>query len=89
MIDYFPYHSPNAFRFPSSLNSYGFTNQLVEAAIDEGKIIIILRKEMEWKDRIKRLKGYNNCFVINSRQNICLTKNNLGVSVYNTVLSSL
>ena len=89
MIDYFPYHSSKSFTFPNSLPSYDFTNKLVEAAIDEGKIIIILRKETEWKNRIAKLNNYSKCFVIHSKRNICLSRKNLGDKVYNIVLSSL
>jgi len=98
MIDYFPYHSPNTFRFPDNLSSYEFTNNLVKAAIDERKIIIILRQKERWLERIAQvlkedkddlLLNHKQIICVNSSQNICLSRNNLGEQNYNKVLLAL
>lgn len=97
MIDYFPYHSPNTFDFPVELPSYEFTDKLVKSAIDENKIIIILRQKEKWLKRIAKITGYCdgkivekfNIILIGSNQNICLSKRNLGEDNYKKVLSVL
>ena len=98
MIDYFPYHSPNTFRFPDNLSSYEFTNNLVKAAIEESKIIIILRQKDKWLKRIAQvlkedkddiLKNHKQIICVNSNQNICLSRINLGEHNYNKVLMAL
>ena len=98
MIDYFPYHSPNTFRFPDNLSSYEFTDNLVKAAIDERKIIIILRQKDKWLERIAQvlkedkddiLQKNKQIICVNSSQNICLSRNNIGEHNYNKVLLAL
>lgn len=98
MIDYFPYHSPNTFNFPVNLPSYDFTNKLIKAAIDENKIIIILRQKEKWLKRItqilmedkkKILLNHKQIIFVNSNQNICLSRKNLGEQNYNKVLLAL
>ncbi len=59
-IEYFPYHSNRSFRFPNNLPSYEYSNWLIERAMDDKKIIIIMRKEEDWYNRIPNLKKYDN-----------------------------
>ena len=60
-LEYFPYHSNHGFDFPDNLPSYNYRNALLEFAMDEEKLIIIMRSEKKWydiKDFGKRLKEY-------------------------------
>lgn len=76
-IEYFPYHSAGGFVFPDKLPSYDYSNWLVEKAMDEGKLIIIMRKEELWYKRIKRLEGYPNKLLLRNHQRVWLSPGNL------------
>ena len=76
-IEYFPYHSTKGFKFPKDLPSYEFTDALIEQAMKEGKLIIIMREKKGWLDRIDGLKDYPNLYCLNCAQGGYLTPNNI------------
>ena len=76
-IEYFPYHSSKGFKFPKDLPSYKFTDTLIEQAMKEGKLIIIMREKKGWLDRIDGLKDYPNLYCLNCAQGGYLTPNNI------------
>ena len=77
VIEYFPYHSAGGFVFPKYLPSYGYSNFLVKKAIEEEKLIIIMRKEELWYERIDGLKGYANKLLLRNHQRVWLSPGNL------------
>lgn len=77
MVEFFPYHSQNALRFPSYLPSYTFSDCLIKEAMDKDKIIIIMRYEQGWYKRIPTLKTYNKLIVLKSFRSGKITKNNI------------
>ncbi len=76
-IEFFPYHSSKGFYFPSHLPSYDFTDELIEQAMRENKIIIIMRERRRWLKRIKGLADYPNLYILKSPQSGYLTRNNI------------
>lgn len=85
MIEYFPYHSVNGFKFPSYLPSYQYTNNLIRSWINNGhkdKVLIILRKESDWNDRLgnnfyNEIKNFSSKATIKNHQNVSFTRNNI------------
>lgn len=76
-IEYFPYHSTKGFKFPKDLPSYDFTNALIEQAMKEEKLIIIMREKKGWLERIKGLKDYPHLCCLKYAQSGYLTRNNI------------
>ena len=76
-VEYFPYHSTKGFTFPKDLPSYDFSNALIEQAMEEEKLIIIMREKKGWLDRIKNLKNYPNLYWLRYAQGGYLTLNNI------------
>ena len=79
-LEYFPYHSKHSFDFPDYLPSYDYRNALLEFAMDEEKLIIIMRSEKKWydiKDFGKRLKEYKKKILLRNSQGGWLTRGNM------------
>lgn len=79
-LEYFPYHSEHGFEFPEFLPSYDYRNTLLNYAIDEDKLIIIMRSENEWykiKDVGKKLKVYKKKIFLRCSQGGWLTRGNM------------
>lgn len=80
MIEYFPYHTPKSFYFPKRLPSYQFSNCLIKEAMENDKIIIIMRHESKWYERIPALKSYPKLMVLKSSISGQITKGNIDTS---------
>ena len=91
-LEYFPYHSKFGFDFPDFLPSYEYRNALLEFAMNEEKIIIIMRKEKKWydiQDRTfgdigNRLKDYKKKIILKYGQGGWLTRNNMTLPIPNS-----
>ena len=79
-LEYFPYHSKHSFVFPDYLPSYEYRNALLKFAMDEEKLIIIMRSEKKWYD-IKgvgqNLKKYKKKILLRNSQGGWLTRGNM------------
>lgn len=90
VLEYFPYHTKKSVNFPN-LPSDFYRNILLDNAIDEGKLVIIMRGKKWWYDIDaivhdkdgreitlgEKLRNYDNILEFNSVQNVCFTKNNI------------
>lgn len=76
-IDFFPYHSSHGFNFPKELPSNSYRNYLVEKAMEEEKIIIIMRERQRWFDEIKGLEFYSRLITLRCAAGGWLSKNNM------------
>lgn len=79
-LEYFPYHSKHGFDFPDYLPSYDYRNALLEFAMDEDKLIIIMRSENKWYDINgvgKRLKDYKKKILLRNCQGGWLSRGNM------------
>ena len=84
-IEYFPYHSTSGFKFPTDLPSYQYRNYLIKKAMDDHKLIIIMRMRDEWYKIEEndynnglgpRLKRYQNKVFLKNPQRVWLTPGN-------------
>lgn len=84
-IEYFPYHSINLKGIPvlntTFLPSYDYANFLIRKAIDDGKIIVIMRLDKCWRKRIPELNYYQNVFTLSNPRRVYLTQNNLSGTI--------
>ena len=79
-LEYFPYHSEHGFEFPKYLPSYDYRNALLQFAMDEGKLIIIMRSENAWykiKDVGEALRDYKKKIFLRCSQGGWLTRSNM------------
>ncbi|MCQ2222679.1 MAG: hypothetical protein MJZ35_02700 [Bacteroidaceae bacterium] len=79
-IEYFPYHSENQEIIKKSnlkLPSFEYSNQLVEKAINDGKLIVLMRNASKWIERIPNLRNYKNVLYLSSSSNTSLTPKNI------------
>lgn len=76
-VEYFPYHSSKGFAFPKCLPSYEFTNALIYQAMEEEKLIIIMREKNNWLKRINGLKSYPHLYMLKNAQGGYLTPTNI------------
>lgn len=93
VLEFFPYHSAKMFNFPA-LPSDAYRNYLLRKAIDDKKLIVIMRAETRWYSIIeddlgKRLKNYKNKIVLRNPQRVYLTKNNMGEANWKNVIEAL
>ena len=76
-VEYFPYHSKSGFAFPEDLPSYAFSNDLIRQAMKDGKLIIIMRSEDKWLERIDELADYHNLCVLKNHQSVWVSPGNI------------
>ena len=93
VLEYFPYHSLKMFSFPA-LPSDKYRNYLLRKAMDEKKLIVIMRAQNKWEgikedDLGAKLKSYDNKIVLHNPQRVYLTKNNMGEENWKIFLSVL
>lgn len=86
-LEYFPYHSKHGFDFPEDLPSYKYRNSLLEFAMNEEKIIIIMRKEKLWNNISDRNLGYRltrykKKIILKYGQGGWLTRNNMTQAIH-------
>jgi hypothetical protein len=78
-VEFSPYHSQYFGAGKLELESQWYSFDLVQKAIEDKKIIIVMRAEAHWKcgvPGLRRMKG-NNYYRLNSTQNVTITRNNL------------
>lgn len=92
-IEYFPYHSVI---YPKGIDekilkesaSYKYANYLLAQALQDNKIIVIMRKTDEWIARIKEILHecfpseniedyYNRILMLKNPQNVCISQGNV------------
>ena len=80
-IEYFPYHSTKGFDFPRCLPSYDFSDTLIKQAVEEEKLIIIMREKANWLKRLKKIipdiEQYENLYMLKCAQGGYLTQDNI------------
>ena len=57
-IQYFPYHSKEYRQYSELLPSQAFSFHLVEQAMNQGKVIVIMRRKQEWLRNVATLADY-------------------------------
>ena len=72
-----PYHSKKYINIGCRLPSQEFNFDLVETALKEDKIIIIMKGKKQWTQAIPRLEGHSKVYTLNSSQNSVISEKNL------------
>ena len=80
-VEYFPYHSNKGFAFPKHLPSYDFSDALIKQAVEDKKLIIIMRGKANWIKRLKNIipdiEDYENLYTLKCAQSGYLTQNDI------------
>ena len=76
-VEYMPYHSKKYFNIGCRLPSQEFSFDLVETALKEDKIIIIMKGKKQWTRAIQGLESHNEVYTVNSSQNSVISEKNL------------
>lgn len=81
VLQFFPYHSTRGMNFPK-LPSDEYRNQLLSDAMDNGKLIVIMRAKNRWfgikeNNLGERLRNYSKKIILASPQNVTLSPNNM------------
>jgi len=88
VVEYFPYQSLTASLPPELLPSQRFGFSLVEKAIDEGKLIVLMRSRRYWLDAVPRLATYQYIELRNPMSPY-LTPNNMSQDGFDRLLAKL
>lgn len=89
-IDYHPYHSLHLnTELMKNLPSNQYVNALICQAINDNKLIIIMRAYNAWIERIPKLKGYGNIIRLKSAQCSYLTPKNMLINEWSELLRML
>lgn len=76
-VEYMPYHSKKYINIWCRLPSQEFNFGLVETALKEDKIIIIMKGKEQWTQAIPGLEGHSKVYTLNSPQNSVISEKNL------------
>ena len=90
-VEAFPYHTlhVNDFKSIGTLPSDQYTNEMIENAIDSGKLIILMRCKSYWLGRVPRLEHYQNVLELNSKQCAYLTPGNMSAAGWVKLINSI
>jgi hypothetical protein len=88
-VEYFPYHSEKYKPIKKILPSQEYSFSLVREAMNNKKIIIIMRSEKLWHEAIPELKNYSYKYLLHSFLNVVVSPNNLGKSEFEVVINRL
>lgn len=73
VLEFFPYHSKHSFNFPK-LPSDAYRNYLLCQAMQQGKLIVIMRGKKMWEEVLKQLNpSYNNIIELKKNRSPYLT----------------
>ena len=76
-VEYMPYHSKKYINIGCRLPSQEFNFDLVETALKENKIIIIMKGKKQWTQAITGLESHSKLYTLNSPQNSVISEKNL------------
>ena len=90
-IEAFPYHTrhTNDFKAIGTLPSDQYTNEMIEDAINSGKLIVLMRCKSHWLNRVPQIKTYENVFELNSNQSVYLTSGNMSGGCWQKLLANI
>lgn len=87
-VEFRGYHSEKWRLFPT-LPSQHFGFSLVEAAVERGATIVIMRARRDWEVAVPGLSDYRSLVVLNSWRNSAISPGNCGPEGFGRVLSAL
>ena len=74
-----------AFDLPSGK----YVDDFIYSAMEEEKVIVLMRSRREWFARIKGLENYSNLILLNSCQNVSLSPGNMTKSDWEKLVKTL
>ena len=83
----FPYHTKHKMAF--DLPSDKYVDDFIYRAMEEEKVIVLMRSRREWFARIKGLENYSNLILLNSCQNVSLSPGNMTKSDWEKLVKTL
>ncbi len=86
-IECFPYHTKHKMAF--DLPSGKYVDDFIYRAMEEEKVIVLMRSRREWFARIKGLENYSNLILLNSCQNVSLSPGNMTKSDWEKLVKTL
>ena len=89
-IEWFPYHSRKFARLNKIIDSQNYSFYLVQKAISQKAIVVVMRSEKLWFESIQELRSYKHVYRLNSPQNVAISRKNCptGFSLVETALMS-
>jgi hypothetical protein len=85
--EYVPYFSDKF--IPVTVPSQKYTFDIIERAIDNNKVIIIMRGKNEWENAIQNLNNFCNKFVLHSAQNVIISSGNLDDGKFEEIIKRI
>ncbi len=78
-----------AFKLPFKLPSDEYVDGFIYRAMEEEKVIVLMRSRREWFARIKGLENYSKLILLNSCQNVSLSPGNMTKSDWEKLVKTL
>jgi hypothetical protein len=87
-IQYFPYHSKKFRQYSELLPSQAFSFYLVEQAMNQGKVIVIMRRKQEWLRHVVGLAGYSY-IELSSPRSASISRKNVKGNGFDRIVEAL
>lgn len=87
-LQYIPYHSVTFKNSPKYLESQKFTFSLLAKAIDQKKVVVIMRSKKLWLKAVPKLEGYPYIELKNYRRPF-ISKNNMAKGDFDRLIGAL
>jgi hypothetical protein len=88
-ITFFPYVSRNFAHRRLEIPSQQFTFKLVRDAIERGAVIVFMRRDDIWKEKVPALVGYKRAFQVSNTQNPAISPTNLSESQFGVIVDAI
>lgn len=89
-IEYFPYHTKHKMAFDKiKLPSNDYTDWLIRKAMEDDKIIIVMRSYREWCERIPELANYGKLIRLKNCQRVYLTAGNMSAKNWTDLTNAM
>jgi hypothetical protein len=87
-IQYFPYHSKKFRQYSELLPSQAFSFYLVEQAMNQGKVIVIMRRKQVWPRHVAGLAGYSY-IELSSPRSASISRKNVKGNGFDRIVEAL
>jgi hypothetical protein len=87
-VEYLPYHSVNYKHSKQILPSQRYSFELVRRAVEQGKVIVMMRSERIWLEAVPELAGYDYIKLRNP-QNTAISPGNMPPEAFDRLIAAL
>jgi hypothetical protein len=88
-VPYFPYPSRNFGHRRLELPSQGYAFALVREAVERGAVIVFMRRDKMWLEKVPTLKNYKRAFKVKNVQNPTLNPGNLPNGAFAAIVHAI